>query len=390
MSNTLRGRAAVVGIGQLPWYKRGTAPEPEGKLALRAVVAAADDAGLDVRDIDGFTSWGSERNFGRHMAVALGLHEVRYGALVWTHGGGSAGAVGLAAMAIATGQANAVVVIRAMAETGASTRLSNVVFQGAEPPFARAHGIGIAPQGFAMRTTRQLEHDGFPASAMEAIVEASYYHASRNPGAYAHGLEFTRELYLASRSPAEPLHVYDNSRENDGAIALLVVSAERAADLRHKPAYVLSSAMGRLGGDDVAHGEAPDGRNTAGFRSVARHVWRESGYGPSDVDNAQLYTNVSSAAVLALIDHGFCTWDNVAEFATVENLTAPDGGLPINTAGGDLADGFLHGAGNASEGVRQIRGESANQVPNAKLSLIAGGPHDFMVSSTLFGSEETL
>jgi hypothetical protein len=145
-----------------------------------------------------------------------------------------------------------------------------------------------------------------------------------------------------------------------------------------------------MGGDDLAHGEAPDGRNTAGFQTVARHVWRESGYGPSDVDNAQLYTNVSSAAVLALIDHGFCTWDNVAEFATVENLTAPDGGLPINTAGGDLADGFLHGAGNAPEGVRQIRGDSANQVPNAKLSLVAGGPHDFMVSSTLFGSEETL
>jgi acetyl-CoA acetyltransferase len=241
-----------------------------------------------------------------------------------------------------------------------------------------------------MRTARQLEHDGFPASAMEAVVEACYYHAARNPNAYAHSHAFTRELYLSSRSPAEPLHLYDNSRENDGAIALLVVSAERAADLRHKPAYVLSSAMGRFGGDDCAYGEAPDGLNTAGFRSVAGRVWAESGYGPSDVDNAQLYTNVSSAAVLALIDHGFCTWDNVAEFATLENLTAPNGRLPVNTAGGDLADGFLHGAGNAPEAVRQIRGESANQVPNSKLSLVAGGPHDFMVSSTLFGSDETL
>jgi acetyl-CoA acetyltransferase len=390
MGNMLRGKAAVVGIGQLPWYKRGTAPEPESKLALRAVVAAAEDAGMDVRDIDGFTSWGSERNAGRHLMSALGLRELRFSALVWTHGGGSAGAVGLAAMAVATGQANAVVVLRAMAETDARTRLSSVVYQGAEPPFALVHGMATPAQGFALRTSRELEHDGLPSSAIEAVVEASYYHASRNPNAYAHGADFSRELYLSSRRPAEPLRLYDNSRENDGAIALLIVPAERAADLRHKPVYVLSSAMGRFGGAEGTSGETSDGRTTAGFRSVAGRIWNESGYGPSDVDTAQLYTNVSSGVVLALIDHGFCTWDNVAEFATVENLTAPNGGLPINTAGGDLADGFLHGAGNAPEAVRQIRGDSANQVPNAKLALVAGGPHDYMVSSTLLGTDETL
>src|SRR5262245_7908401 len=140
MSN-LRGRAAIVGIGQLPWYKRATAPDPEMKLALRAIVAAADDAGVDPREIDGFVSWGSEKNAGQLMMTSLGTHELRYGALMWTHGGGSAGAIGLAATAIATGQADTVVVIRAMAEKVTDSRLATAVWQGINPPHLRANGL---------------------------------------------------------------------------------------------------------------------------------------------------------------------------------------------------------------------------------------------------------
>src|SRR5947209_11798899 len=118
MSSKMRGATAIVGLGQTPWYKRGSAADPELKLALRAIVAAADDAGMDPRDIDGFVSWGSEKSAGQLMMSSLGTRELRFGALVWTHGGGSSGAIGLAATAIATGQADAVIVIRAMAEKG--------------------------------------------------------------------------------------------------------------------------------------------------------------------------------------------------------------------------------------------------------------------------------
>src|SRR4029079_14316922 len=106
-----RGAAAIVGVGQLPWYKRATAPEPEMKLALRAVVAAAEDSGIDTRDIDGFVSWGSEKNAGQNLMSGLGMRGLKNGGLMWVHGGGSAGAFGLAASAIATEQAEIVVVI---------------------------------------------------------------------------------------------------------------------------------------------------------------------------------------------------------------------------------------------------------------------------------------
>ncbi len=386
----MRGTAAIVGIGQTPWYKRATAPDPEMKLAMRAVVAAAEDAGIDPKEIDGFVSWGSENNAGQLLMSGLGMRELRFGALMWIHGGGSAGAIGLAASAIATEQAEVVVVIRAMAEKDPNSRLMTAVWQGVEPPFQRVHGMSAPAQNFAMGASRLLEGDGLPRSAMWALVQASYFHASRNPAAYGRNMDLDLDGYLESRSPVEPLHLFDNSRENDAAIALILVSAERAKDLRQKPAYVLSSPMGRYGGRDLCESQDPDGRTTAGFRSVAHRCWEQSGYGPQDVDVAQIYTNASSAAVNAVIDHGFCSWDDVAEFMQFENLVAPSGRLPLNTAGGDLADGFIHGAGNNAEAVRQIRGTSANQVPDAQLSLVCGGPNDHFVSTTLLGSESTL
>ena len=390
MANTMRAAAAIVGIGNTPWCKRGTAADSEVKLAVRAVVAAAEDAGIDVRDIDGFVSWGSEKNSGTNMMSSLGTRDLRYGALVWMHGGGSAGAIGLAAQAIATGQAENVVVIRSMAEKGADSRLSRAVFQGIDPPHLRVNGLSVPAQNFAMHASRVLDGDGLPRECVRDLVLASYYHANRNPNAYGRGTDLDAETYAESRSPVEHLHLFDNSRENDCSIALLLTSAERAKDLPHTPAYVLASTMGRYGGADSSLRQSPDGHTTAGFRSVADRCWSQSGYGPSDVDVVQVYSNSSTAAVNGLIDHGFCGWDNALEVINFDNLIAPNGGLPVNTAGGDLGDGFLHGAGNNIEAVRQIRGTSSNQVPDAKLSLVTGGPNDGFVSTTLLGTEATL
>jgi 3-oxoacyl-[acyl-carrier-protein] synthase III len=128
MMSKLRGAAAVVGIGQTPYYKRGASPDPELKLALRAIVGACEDAGLDPSEVDGFVSYASERSDAQKLMSALGTKEVRFASLAWIHGGGIPGALGIAAMAVATGQANAVVVYRSMAESS-SMRLRVMVAQ---------------------------------------------------------------------------------------------------------------------------------------------------------------------------------------------------------------------------------------------------------------------
>jgi acetyl-CoA acetyltransferase len=383
-----RGAAAVVGIGQTPYYKRASSPDPEIKLCLRAIVAACEDAGVSPRDIDGFVSYGSERNTGQKLMPALGTHELRLAALAWTHGGGIPGALGIAAAAIATGQASIVAVYRAMAEAS-HQRLQLAVTQDDTPAQFLVNGIDMVLQRSAMRTQRMLEYNGVPRSTLEAVVRAGYHHAQNNATAVAYGAPLDSDAYASSRVISEPYHVFDCSRENDGAAALIVVSAARARDMRHKAAFLLSAPIG-ASADGGSREDNHEPYTSVGFIGLAQRLWRESGYGPTNVDVAQIYENFSGMAVASIIDHGFCSMEGAGDYITFENLIAPSGALPINTSGGNVADGFIHGMGLALEAVRQIRGTSSNQVPNAKLSLMAGGPGDSVTSTALLGAEETL
>ncbi|HTK63618.1 MAG TPA: transporter [Pseudonocardia sp.] len=385
--SALRGATAVVGIGQTPLYKRGTSPDPELKLCLRAIVAACEDAGIDPRDVDGFVSYGLDKNDPPKLAAGLGTRELRFSAMNWTHGGGIPGAVGLAAAGIVAGQADVVVVYRAIAES-AGQRLRVAVAQDDTAAQYLVNGIDGPAQMCAMRTQRLLA-EGVPRETLRAMAMASYQHAQNNPDAVAYGRPLDEAAYDSSRWISEPYHLFDCSRESDAAVAVVLVSAERARDLRQKPAYLLSSPTGATGAAaGLEENHTPYG--SANFGSVARRLWSESGYGPSDVDVVQVYENMTGMGVAALIDHGFCTPETAGEVLTLKNLTAPDGGLPVNTSGGNLAEGFIHGMSLVAEAVRQIRGTSCNQVPGAGLSLMTGGPGDPLVSSALFASDSRL
>jgi acetyl-CoA acetyltransferase len=384
----LRGAAAIVGMGETPYYKRSASPDPELKLALRAIVAACEDAGVDPRDVDGFVSYASERNDAQKLMPALGTREVRFAALTWIHGGGIPGALSLAASAILAGQAEIVAVYRSMAET-TSQRLRVAVAQSDTAAQYLVNGLESPAQILALRAQRLLEADGVPHSTMKAMAQAAYHHARNNPRAYGRATVLDDETYDNARLISEPFRLFDCSRENDAGVAVIVVSADRARDLSQRPAYILSAPMGALeGAGALEENIRPYSR--AGQLGVARRMWGESGYGPADVDVAQVYQNFTALGVGALIDHGFCTPETAGAFLTLENLIAPAGRLPVNTSGGDLAEGFVHGMGLVLEAVRQIRGTSTNQVPGAKLSLMTGGPGDTMSSTALLGAAETL
>ncbi len=388
MPGGMRGATAIVGIGQVPHYKRGTAPEPEMKLCLRAIVAACEDAGIAPGDIDGFVSYGSERNEGQKLMAALGTKDLRFASLVWGHGGGIPGALGLAACAIIAGQAETVVVYRAMAES-AGRRLRLAVAQDDTAAQYLVNGLDAPAEICALRTQRLLEADGVPRSTMTAMALASYHHARNNPAASGFAVPLDEAIYNDSRWVSEPFHLFDCSRENDGAAAVILVSAERARHLAERPAYLLSAPMGcGAGWGSLEENHRP--YSSSGFGSVARRLWAESGFGPADVNVVQVYENMTGPGVAALIDHGFCTPQTAGEVLTFDNLIAPHGRLPVNTSGGNLAEGFIHGMGLVPEAVRQIRGTSCNQVPGAALSMMTGGPADTLLSSALLGSADTL
>lgn len=385
----LRGTVAIAGIGQTPFYKRGSAPESERRMLLRAIVAAAEEAGVDVKEIDGFASYSWDKHNGPQLMQELGTRELRWSSMVENGGGGGMpAAIGMAAAAIVTGQAEIVVVHRAFAQKEFGRFNTSIEAEHAEAHYT-AHGVVIPAQFCAMRTRYMLDVVGVPRSAMEALALADYHHARNNPMAAAYGNTVDREAYLASRWVVEPYRLFDCSRETDGAAAIIVMSSEMARQRARKPVYLLGVAQGNSarGGDNLENFANYGGAN---FPGVVDRLWAQSGLTVGDVDVAQIYENFSGMGVAAMMEHGFFTVETAAEVMTLENLTAPHGKLPVNTGGGSLAAGFLHGMEIVLEGVRQLRGESSNPVTGAEVCLITGGPGSMLVSSALLGTESTV
>lgn len=385
--NPLFGTTAIAGVG-LRQYKRGASPLPERSVLIEAILDACNEAGFDPAEVDGFVSYGDDHNEPVRLMPELGTRSLRWSTAVWGGGGGGiAGAFGVAAAAILTGQASAVIIFRALVE-GASGRMSAAVMAHHLNDHLVAAGIVAPAQLCAIRANRLFHHHGVPKDIVEDLVRASYHHAARNPEAVAYGQSFDPAQIRQSRLIAEPFHLYDCSRENDGAGALLMVSAERARDLAKPPVYLLGCAQGaEAGWGDLLENDDAAVYATAGFRPVARQLYADTGLTPSDIDVVQLYENFDAQGVMSLIDHGFCTYENAAEVIRFENLISDGGALPVNTSGGNMAQGFIHGIGLPIEAVRQLRGESYNPVRGARTCLLAGGPGAPTVSSAIFANQ---
>jgi acetyl-CoA acetyltransferase len=388
MTRSLRGRVAVVGVGETVYYKHGRSPDAEFKMALQAILSACDDAGISPREIDGFSSFGEERSEAARLASALGLPHLRTAVMQWGGGGGgSCAAVANGAAAIVSGLADCVVAFRSLAqgqygrygESAATDTLSG------ERAYLVPYGVISPPQRFAMRVRRYMHEHGIRQEALRAVALASYHHAQSNPRAVMHGKPLDAQTYDASRWIVEPFHLYDCCLESDGAAAVVLVSAERARDLPNAPVYVLGAAVGS------GYRFATPAHNSveyasANLRTVAQDLYRMAGLGPSNVDVVQSYENFTGGVVMALIEHGFCRPEEANEFLTLDNLLAPDGCLPLNTSGGNLAECYVHGFELVIEAVRQVRGTSTAQARRHDVVLVIGAPMVAPTSSLLLGS----
>lgn len=389
---TLRGRVAIVGIGETAYYKHGMSPDPEFVLALKAILAAAKDAGIDPRRIDGFASYSNDRNDPSRLAAALGLPELRFSNMQWGGGGGGgSGAVANAAAAVAAGIADCIVVFRSLAQ-GQFQRF------GAAPPGGVAtgeaalnapYGVMSPAQRYAMRAMRFLHENKIGDGAQRAIALASYAHAQKNPRAVMNGRPLTAEDYDNSRWIVEPWRLFDCCMENDGAAALIIVPAEQAKDFAHKPAYLLGAALGSEYRNGARGHNAPL-YATSSFTTVAPNLYKMAGVKPSDVDVLQSYENFTGGVLMSLVEHGFFKAEEANEFLVPDNLMAPSGKLPLNTSGGNLAECYMHGLELQVEAVRQLRGESTAQVKDPEISMVISGPMVTPVSSMILGSAETL
>ncbi|MBL6599075.1 MAG: acetyl-CoA acetyltransferase [Alphaproteobacteria bacterium] len=389
---SLRGSVAIAGIGETPYYKHGQAPDSEFKLALTAILNAAKDAGIDPRDIDGFASYSNDRSDPSRIAAALGTKELRFSNMQWGGGGGGgAAAVGNAAAAVATGMADCVVVFRALAQ-GQFARFG----QGPTTPtitgdlaMQAPYGLMSPGQRYAMKCMRFMKDHGVRQEALRAISLASYHHAQFNPRAVMHGRPLDAETYDNSRWIVEPWRLFDCCMENDGAAALIVMPADRAKDLPHKPSYLLGVAAGSDHRCAAPSHNAPNYASSS-FASVAPHLYDMAEVKPGDVDVLQSYENFTGGVLMSLVEHGFFEPEASNDFLVPENLMAPGGKLPLNTSGGNLAECYMHGLELQLEAVRQLRGDSTRQVASVDVSMVIAGPMVTPVSSLILGSEATL
>jgi acetyl-CoA acetyltransferase len=199
--------------------------------------------------------------------------------------------------------------------------------------------------------------------------------ANENPAAQMFGHPLTMEDYMESRMISKPLRLFDFCLETDGAQAIIVTTAERARDCAKPPAFIRAVAQGAgygMQGGITFPALMRESLTTQPSHLTAEVLYRRAGMGPEDIDVAQFYDCYTPTVIVQLEDYGFCKKGEGGPFAA-SGAIEKGGSLPINTSGGDLSEGYIQGFNLIVEGVRQIRGESTSQVPNAETCLVTSG-----------------
>ena len=376
MAHPLSGKIVIAGVGHTAFGKhpgRGTV-----SLNVEAIRKALLDAGVDKPAVDGLfvkaPTSKFEMMYAQKLAEALGLSP-RIGG-VYDHGGASnISMISYAAMAIEAGQCEIAVV--ALADNPATgTRQAYEKSYGDDG--SGLHGWFSTPAGYAMIARRHMGQYGTTSDQLGSIAVACRKHGASNPNAQLRR-PLTLEQYRESRLIVAPLRRDDCCLVSDGAAAVVLMSASKAAELKvAKPVPVLGFGQGQTSWDVALR---PDLTTTAAKVS-AETAFAMAGLAPKDIDVAQIYDCFTIAALMTLEDYGFCAKGQGGAFVSGGNIEI-GGELPMNTSGGLLSDTGMPGLQLVIEGVRQMRGESVNQVKGAAKCIVSNQGGIMHTHSTL-------
>jgi acetyl-CoA acetyltransferase len=367
---TLKNKVAIVGVGE---SDIGKVPHLSGLgLNAQASKRALDDAGLAPSDIDGLlTAYSFTEPYtmlGSSLCEYMGLRPRMCASMV---AGGASPGIMLrhAAQAIACGTAETVLVcagenrVTGLGREAAIAVLANV----GHPQFEKPYG-GSIPGFYAMVARRHMLEHGTTREQLSAVAVNTRTHALLHPNAQMK-TPLTAEQVMASKPIADPLRMLDCCIVSDAAGAFVVTSAERALDMKQKPAYLLGI------GEMHTHEHvmcAPD-LTTFGARQSGRTAYAMAGLKPSDIDVAQLYDCFTIVPIIELEDLGFCEPGEGGAFFEAGH-TRIGGRLPVNTNGGMLSHAHAGAAGailGIVEVVRQLRGGlGERQVQGAQVGLV--------------------
>ncbi|MGF7234351.1 MAG: thiolase C-terminal domain-containing protein [Frankia sp.] len=375
-----RDRCAIVGIGATDFSR--DSGRSDLTLATQAALAAIADAGLDPADVDGIVRCDMDTVLPVDLVHTLGLRDLTYWSEVGPGGVAPCAMVANAVGAILSGQATTVLVFRELnGRSGrryglASGNPTRVGGAGTYDEFFAPYGLLTPGQIFAMMAQRHMIEYGTRPDDLGHIALTCRRRANANPAAQMHGRTLTFDDYRSARMISRPLRLYDFCLETDGACAVVVTSAERGRDGRKPPVLIRAVAQGSLPNPQPGI-QFPsllrESITELPARSVASTLYRRAGLGPDDVDVAQIYDCFTITVLLQLEDWGFCKKGEGGPFVAGGGIDL-GGRIPINTGGGHLSEGYIHGMNHILEGVRQIRGESTSQVAGAEVCLVTSTP----------------
>ncbi len=364
---------AIAGIGQTEFSK--ASGRSELQLAAEASLAAIADAGMQPSDIDGMVTTTADTNPESALMECLGINDVSW--IGRPPGGGNVAnaVIGMAAAAVLSGAANAVLVYRAFNE-----RSGRRYGQPAEPPaagtpLAARRRLNTPSSVYSLWYQRYMHENGVTNEDLGRYAVVARRHAATNPNAWFYGRPITLDDHQASRWIVEPvLRLLDCCQESDGGVALVVTSRARALLAPHPPVVIEAAAQAHAAGvmAGVGYTRSDMGRFDE-CAAVAAQLYHDTGLGPRDIDAAMIYENFSPVVHLQLEAFGFCPPGEAKHFISDGHIEL-GGSLPVNTHGGLLGEAYIHGLNNILEAVRQLRGTAANQVTDPHHVVVSAGP----------------
>jgi acetyl-CoA acetyltransferase len=387
--------AAIAGIGNTA-FSDGSDGRTGLELALEAILAAVEDAGLEVRDLDGIVKYNIDPSASHEMLISnLGLDRVSFAIETPSGGSGSCTTAQMAALAVTGGVAEAVVCYRCFTrdDYGAALR-HNPAWLYARMTgigsFVRPYGWGLISEHFALQARRHMDEFGSSEEQLGAIVSASSKFGAANPNALR-GDPITVEQYLGTPYLNAPLRERDCFvNPSVGACAVVITTAERAKSLKQPPVHIsgaVTAADPEFPPNWEMYAMRPGPIIGSAANVVGERLWRQTGLKPSDIDVAEIYDCYSYTVISQLEGYGFCKTGEGGDFVQGGRIEL-SGELPVNTHGGHLSEAYIHGFNHILEGARQIRGESTSQVEGAETVLVTGGPGP--ISSALILTKEEL
>jgi acetyl-CoA acetyltransferase len=331
------------------------------------------DAGLQLSDVDGLCTYGVNDSIAPNiLSQALGIQSLSFFVDQFYGGSVSLTMLGQATLALSAGVADCVVCYRALNGRSGSRMNGSSNSAGRQPwdmQFKISAGCVAPSQEIAMAARAHMLKYGTTSEDFGRIAVLSRTNAIDNDRAMMRK-PMTMDDYLASRWIVDPFRMFDCCLETDGAVAVVLVRADRAKDLPHRPVLVQGAAWG--GGITVVNNGHVDLTDSPA-KPIAQRLYAAAGLGPSDIEFAELYDCFTYNVLSQIEGYGFAEPGTVGARLAEGDFDRTGGSLPINTHGGLLSEGYLHGMNHVYEAVQQIRGEAVHrQVERHDTALVTG------------------